>query len=267
LGLKKLAKEHNLPLVITNDIHYVKAEDDQAQDILLCIQTKHKQADKDRMTYLGENFSMLSEAEGDNTDGLVEVANTQVDFFTSTKDWEINNSIPAVEYSYESLSEIAGSKDDLGGQLPTGNGVYETEENLTIDSGKIPSGYSSADFSNIIFVDGDLRIETNIIVNEESADLFVVSGNVEIEKTVTKINCGIFTDRTFSTAYNIVEGDDTPARILKGIYTANRFAFQRTLQGVDNNDLPSEEFIYEPKYITKLRDYIGINTVRWLSSE
>lgn len=63
LGLKKLAQEYNLPLVITNDIHYVKAEDDQAQDILLCIQTKHKQADKDRMTYLGENFSMLTEAE------------------------------------------------------------------------------------------------------------------------------------------------------------------------------------------------------------
>lgn len=63
LGLKKLAESYNLPLVITNDIHYVKAEDDQAQDILLCIQTKHKQSDHDRMTYLGENLSMLTEAD------------------------------------------------------------------------------------------------------------------------------------------------------------------------------------------------------------
>ena len=78
LGLKKLAKEYNLPLVITNDIHYVKAEDDQAQDILLCIQTKHKQADRDRMTYLGENLSMLSETDVLQAfpDGQVAIDNT-----------------------------------------------------------------------------------------------------------------------------------------------------------------------------------------------
>jgi len=78
LGLKKLAESYNLPLVITNDIHYIKAEDDQAQDILLCIQTKHKQADRDRMTYLGENLSMLSETDVLQAfpDGQVAIDNT-----------------------------------------------------------------------------------------------------------------------------------------------------------------------------------------------
>ena len=61
--LKKIAQQHDLPLVATNDIHYINSEDDQAHDILLCIQTKRKQTDKDRMTYLGENFAMLSEEE------------------------------------------------------------------------------------------------------------------------------------------------------------------------------------------------------------
>ncbi|RJQ33333.1 DNA polymerase III subunit alpha [Candidatus Parcubacteria bacterium] len=60
-GLKKLAKEFDLPLIATNDIHYIESQDDQAHDVLLCIQTKHKQADKDRMTYLGEDYSMYSE--------------------------------------------------------------------------------------------------------------------------------------------------------------------------------------------------------------
>jgi DNA polymerase-3 subunit alpha len=59
--LRKISKAKNLPLVITNDTHYINADDDQAHDILLCIQTKHKQADTGRMSYLGENFSMLSE--------------------------------------------------------------------------------------------------------------------------------------------------------------------------------------------------------------
>lgn len=60
-GMKKLAKEFDLPLIATNDIHYIESEDDQAHDVLLCIQTKHKQADKDRMSYLGEDYSMYSE--------------------------------------------------------------------------------------------------------------------------------------------------------------------------------------------------------------
>ena len=59
--LRKLAKQHNLPLVITNDTHYINSEDDKAHDVLLCIQTKHKESDKGRMSYLGEDFSMLSE--------------------------------------------------------------------------------------------------------------------------------------------------------------------------------------------------------------
>jgi len=61
--MKKLANKYNLPLIITNDVHYIKKEDDQAQDILLCIQTKYKKTDKNRMSYLGEDFSMLKEEE------------------------------------------------------------------------------------------------------------------------------------------------------------------------------------------------------------
>ena len=61
--LKKLGKKYNLPLLITNDVHYIKKEDDQAQDILFCIQTKYKQAEKNRMSYLGQDFSLLQEEE------------------------------------------------------------------------------------------------------------------------------------------------------------------------------------------------------------
>jgi len=59
--MKKLSTKYNVPMIITNDIHYTKKEDDEAQDILLCIQTKHKQSDTDRMSYIGEDFSMITE--------------------------------------------------------------------------------------------------------------------------------------------------------------------------------------------------------------
>ncbi|MFA6252902.1 MAG: DNA polymerase III subunit alpha [Patescibacteria group bacterium] len=60
-GMVALARKYNVPLIATNDIHYVKSTDDQAQDVLLCIQTKQKQSDQNRMSYLGEDFSMFSE--------------------------------------------------------------------------------------------------------------------------------------------------------------------------------------------------------------
>jgi len=39
--LIKLAKKLSLPIVATNDIHYVNKDDAEAQDILLCVQTQH----------------------------------------------------------------------------------------------------------------------------------------------------------------------------------------------------------------------------------
>ncbi len=53
-----LAKEFDLPLIVTNDVHYLKAEDDEAQDILLCLQNKAKKEDTNRMSMLGANYSL-----------------------------------------------------------------------------------------------------------------------------------------------------------------------------------------------------------------
>jgi DNA polymerase-3 subunit alpha len=40
--LRKLANEFSLPLVATNDSHYLEPNDAEAQDILVCIQTGKK---------------------------------------------------------------------------------------------------------------------------------------------------------------------------------------------------------------------------------
>ncbi len=46
--LVKLSRKLGLPLVATNDIHYVDAGDAEAQEILLCVQTQHTMLEKDR---------------------------------------------------------------------------------------------------------------------------------------------------------------------------------------------------------------------------
>ncbi|MDD4611138.1 MAG: DNA polymerase III subunit alpha [Patescibacteria group bacterium] len=55
----ELSRELDVPLIATNDVHYLKKEDDEAQDILLCLQNKKKKEDTDRMKMLGSgDFSM-----------------------------------------------------------------------------------------------------------------------------------------------------------------------------------------------------------------
>ncbi len=54
----KIAKKHNIPLVATNDAHYVKPEDVTAQDVLMSIQTDKKLDDADRLTMRGDDFSL-----------------------------------------------------------------------------------------------------------------------------------------------------------------------------------------------------------------
>lgn len=58
----EIAKKLDVPLVATNDCHYVKKEDAHVHDVLLCIQTGKSVQDTDRMKYLGD-FSMKSPEE------------------------------------------------------------------------------------------------------------------------------------------------------------------------------------------------------------
>lgn len=57
------SQELGIPLVGTNDVHYLKSEDAEAQDILMLINTKQNIDTPNRRTMLGENFSLLSPQE------------------------------------------------------------------------------------------------------------------------------------------------------------------------------------------------------------
>ncbi|MBR1691621.1 MAG: DNA polymerase III subunit alpha [Lachnospiraceae bacterium] len=61
--LQAMSRELDIPLVVTNDVHYTYAEDEKAHDILLCIQTGKKVADEDRMRYEGGQYYIKSEEE------------------------------------------------------------------------------------------------------------------------------------------------------------------------------------------------------------
>jgi len=58
--LIKLSKDTKIPLVATNDVHYLNSEDAEVHDILLCVQTGRTVEEKDRMTMLDEDYSLKS---------------------------------------------------------------------------------------------------------------------------------------------------------------------------------------------------------------
>ena len=58
--LIKLARELDIQLVATNDVHYIKKEDWEAHDVLLCIQTKKTLATPKRMKFDTQEFYMKS---------------------------------------------------------------------------------------------------------------------------------------------------------------------------------------------------------------
>jgi DNA polymerase-3 subunit alpha len=52
----RLADELNINMVVTNDVHYIKADDANPHEVLLCIQTGKTMQDEDRMIYEGGQY-------------------------------------------------------------------------------------------------------------------------------------------------------------------------------------------------------------------
>ncbi|MCX6765171.1 MAG: DNA polymerase III subunit alpha, partial [Candidatus Nealsonbacteria bacterium] len=62
-GLILLSRKLNIPLVATNDIHYLKKEDAEAQDVLMLINTGSSPNDPDRLSIKNDDFSMTKPEE------------------------------------------------------------------------------------------------------------------------------------------------------------------------------------------------------------
>ncbi|MCR5489471.1 MAG: DNA polymerase III subunit alpha [Saccharofermentans sp.] len=92
-ALIKLSRETGIPLAATNDCHYLKQEDAEAQDILLCISTAARIDDENRMKMSCDEFYVKSETEMrrffaevpdaiENTGKIAEMCNAKYDFNT-----------------------------------------------------------------------------------------------------------------------------------------------------------------------------------------
>ena len=90
-GILRLARETGLPLVATNDAHYLTREDSELQDVLMCIQMGKTVDDPNRMRFGTDEFYLKSEAQMralfpqapeavDNTAKIAERCNVEFEF-------------------------------------------------------------------------------------------------------------------------------------------------------------------------------------------
>ena len=90
-GLQRLSRETGIPLIITNDAHYLRREDAATQDVLMCIQMGKTVDDTNRMKFQTEEFYLKSEQEMlqlfpnlqealDNTAKIAEMCNLEFIF-------------------------------------------------------------------------------------------------------------------------------------------------------------------------------------------
>lgn len=61
--LVKLGNKFGVPILATNDCHYINADDYMAHDVLLCIQTKKTLADRDRLRFGSDQFYLKTQQE------------------------------------------------------------------------------------------------------------------------------------------------------------------------------------------------------------
>jgi len=159
-GLVELARKTGIPLVATQDVHYLKPEDAMAQDILVAIQTNAEMADANRLTMKLDDFSMKSGEEMEklfkdnpdaveNTFKIAEVCDVKL----SLGKWvfprlELEGNKKPEEYLIESArynySKIFGA-DDADGEVKK---RLEYELEIIISKGYAPYFLIVADLIN-----------------------------------------------------------------------------------------------------------------------
>ena len=140
--LLQMSKELDIPLVVTNDVHYTYAEDEKPHDILLCIQTGKKLADEDRMRYEGGQYYVKSEEEMkgifpyaweavENTQRIADRCNVDIEFgVTKLPKFDVPEGYDSFSYlnklCYDGLVERYGEDENA----PAGNTGQTLKERL-----------------------------------------------------------------------------------------------------------------------------------------
>ncbi|MBR6380801.1 MAG: DNA polymerase III subunit alpha [Lachnospiraceae bacterium] len=150
--LLKMSRDLGIDLVVTNDCHYTYAEDAEAHDLLLCLQTGKTVNDKDRMRYEGGQYYVKSESQMrelfpyaleaiENTQRIADRCHVEIEFgVTKLPAFDVPEGYDA--WTYLNYLCDRGLHRRYEGRLPEGQTMESLRERLDYELGVIRSmGY------------------------------------------------------------------------------------------------------------------------------
>ncbi len=97
-ALIELSEKHQVKLVATNDVHYIRAEDAEAHDILVCLHTKKDLNDPSRMKYSGQEYLKTAEEMAALFSQVPEAISNTVEINNKIEAYPINHKIMLPKY-------------------------------------------------------------------------------------------------------------------------------------------------------------------------
>ena len=129
----KLSRELKIPLVLTNDVHYIKKEDSKTHEILLCIQMGKTIHDEDRMVFGSNDYYLKSYEEMlkdfsyvpdaiENTNKIADICNVEFEFGKiQLPKFDVPNGYTAIEYleklCYDGVQKKYNTKEEIEERL------------------------------------------------------------------------------------------------------------------------------------------------------
>lgn len=154
-GIMRLSKELGIPMVVTNDSHYIYAEDWEAHDVLLCIQTNRKVQDENRMRYDGGQYYLKSKEEMaelfpyalealENTHKIAERCNVKIVFGEQkVPRFDVPDGYTAEEYLeklvYDGMEKKYGIKYEDTNELSDGEKGFDVRQRIDYELSVIKS--------------------------------------------------------------------------------------------------------------------------------
>ena len=207
-----------------------------------------------------QSISLTAAGSSDNTDGVVFSAST-IDNFISSEGWYVTNYTLTAKPTYpEFFADFPGSTPLPSGKLPKVSGIYLNNGSFTISSSTIPSGFSSASFSSVVYINGDLTISTDFSILGTSALVFIVAGDVRVDKSVENISAVIIADGQIDASYN---GSSKEALVVKGGLMGDYLVINRALKASESEGNPVLDIIYQPVYLTAISPLMGSSIISW----
>lgn len=135
-------------------------------------------------------------------------------------------------------------------QIDPDTGTLSISEDITLSGSK----------QLVIYVNGDLRINHNLVFNNDSGIIFVVKGNLQIAPSPDRVDGVYLVDKTINTS----EYDSPTPLVVYGSYYVSRNGkiFGQSRKSLNAN-IPSEHFIFEPKYLILFSQALGRSSFVW----